>query len=526
MERIVLTDHRGLIETAPSRPVAATTGTGTGGGTGVAAAQQSPVRGYINPLNRRAKFVLTGAARRTVTEKMRALEANSYGAICSRVAAWEGPVRPDPDTGNADYNRILREYWQSTQVDVETYDLSAKFNAESYQEMVETQSLIMGDGLTVFRFDRDGWPSVRFHDALAVDTPFGHGYDATWQDGVKVDADHRHLAYQILDDATPGAAWRQTADVVDASDAWFHGGFKHPAWVRCVSPFLAAINPMIDLQEIDMAVIELIKVASQIGMSVETAAGSSDDEPAPVAGPWSKNMFTPSSPSPTGDATDPAAVPVYTEEVMGGPRIARLRPGQKLNMHSVERDIPTYDETRGNTLEKIAMALGLPAPMMWGLFTGRFGGTGPSIRLTIGDSHVWRDRRLARRVPFVKRDYARRVEHAIRTRIIPAPKRSVLRPYQCIARFSEAYTIDIGRNTAEDKVKLSLGATSLKQLAGRNGRDSVTVMNERLDELEYMWNDGVGRRRLPQSIVFPESKAAPAEPNSPDPHAPPAPPAA
>ena len=512
MERIVLTDRRGLIQDPAPAPVRAAVASTAGGGAGVAAAQQSPVRGYINPLNRRAKFVLTGQARRTVTEKMRALEANSYGAICSRVAAWEGPVRPDPDTGSAEYNKILREFWQSTQVDVETYDLSGKFNAESYQEMVEVQSLIMGDGLTVFRFDRDGWPSVRFHDALAVDTPGYLGMQGgVWQDGVKVDRDHRHLAYQILDDADANAAWRQTAEVVDAADAWFHGGFKHPAWVRCVSPFLAAINPMIDLQEIDMAVIELIKVASQIGMSVETAAGSGAEEPAPIAGPWAKQMFTPTSPAATGGATDPVEVPVYTEQVMGGPKIAHLRAGQKLNMHSVERDIPTYDETRGNTLEKIAMALGLPAPMMWGLFTGRFGGTGPAIRLTIGDSHVWRDRRLARRVPFVKRDYARRVEHAIRTRLIPPPKRSVLRPFQCIARFSEAYTIDIGRNTQEDKVRLSLGATSLKHLAGRSGRDSVTVMNERIEELEYLWNEGVVKRGLPQSIVFPDSKAAPSK---------------
>lgn len=514
--RIVLTDQRGLVH--DPAPLAVAASTGTGGGVGVAAAQQSPVRGYINPLNRRAKFVLTGAARRTVTEKMRALEANSYGAICSRVAAWEGPVRPDPDTGSAAYNQILRDFWQSTQVDVESYDISRKFNAESYQEMVEAQTLIMGDALTVFRWDKDGWPTVRFYDALSVDTPGGFNpIGSDWIDGVRVDPDHCHLAYQVLDDYSAGAAWRQTADIVSASDAWFHAGFKHPASVRCVSPFLAAINPMIDLQEIDMAVIELIKVTSQVGLSIETASGSNAGDAAPVAGPWDKEMFRPSLPAAAGAATDPVEVPVYTEQVLGGPKIARLHPGQKLNMHSVERDVPTYDETRGNTLEKIAMALGLSAPMLFGLFTGRFGGTGPSIRLTIGDSHVWRDRRLARRVPFVKRDYARRIEHAIRTRLIPPPPRSVLRPYQCIARFSEAYTIDIGRNTQEDKVRLSLGATSLKQLAGRHGRDSVTVMNERLEELEYLWNEGVQKRGLPQSIVFPDSKSAAAAPA--DPHA-------
>ena len=48
---------------------------------------------------------------------------------------------------------------------------------------------------------------------------------------------------------------------------------------------------MIDLQEIEMAVIELIKVAGRIGMSLETAAGSPFEEPAPMDGPWAKTMF-------------------------------------------------------------------------------------------------------------------------------------------------------------------------------------------------------------------------------------------
>lgn len=496
---------------APARvttaAAAATSAPSVGSGGGVAAAQQSEARGYINPLNRRAKFVLTGAARRTVLEKMRSLEANSYAAICGRVAAWEGPVRPDPDTGDAAYDAELRQFWKETQVDVEEYDQSGKFNAESYQEMMETQILVMGDALSVFVDNRDGWPAVRFYDALSVDSPLIWPFGRDWIDGVKVDRDHRHLAYQILDDSTADQwAWRSQYDIVDAAHAWFHAGWKHPGHVRCASPFLAAINPMIDLQEIDAAVVELIKVASLVGMSVETPDGGADAAPPPIAGPWSRDVIAPSRPAATGAATDPAEVPVYTEEVIGGPRIARLRPGQKLNLHNVDRDVPTYEETRGGTLEKIAMCLGLPASMCYGLFTGRFGGTGPAVRLTIGDSHVWRDRRLARRVPFVKLDYARRIEYAMRKRLIPRPKRSVLRPFRCVARFSEAYTIDIGRNTAEDKVRLSLGATSLKQLAGRSGRDALTVMNERLEELEYMWNQGVKVRGLPQSIVFPDSR--------------------
>ncbi len=520
MNGIVLTDSRGLVKEPVIAAVVATTATsGSASGAGVAAAQQSPVRGYINPLNRRQKFVLTGVARRTVIEKMRALEANSYGAIASRVAAWEGPVRPDPDTGDADYNKELRAFWQETQVNVNEYDLSGKFNAESYQEMVECQALVMGDGLTVFReHAKTGWPAVRFHDSLAVDSLYGcYGPQSDWLDGVRVDADHRHLAYQILDDALAGANWRQNGEIVDAADAWFHAGFRHPAAVRGVSPFLAAINPMIDLQEIDMAVIELIKVASQIGMSVETAAGSSDAEPAPLSGPWAKQMFTPGTPAATGAATDPGEVPVYVEQVMGGPKLAHLRAGQKLNLHNMERDIPTYDETRGNTIEKISFALGLPAPMLFGLFTGRFGGSGPAIRLTIGDSHLWRNRRLSKRVPFVMLDYARRIEHAMRTRLISRPKRSVLRPFRCLPRFSEAYTIDIGRNAQEDKVKLSLGALSLKRLAAERGHDAMTVLDERLDELEYLYNNGVQKRGIPQSVVFPDSKSESPAPDTSDP---------
>ena len=100
MSAILLTDSSGR----PYDPtiMAAASAVTVGGGVGIAAAQQSPIRGHINPLDRRQKFVLTGEAGRIVRQKMRWLKANRYGAIATRVAAWEGPVRPDPDTGDAD----------------------------------------------------------------------------------------------------------------------------------------------------------------------------------------------------------------------------------------------------------------------------------------------------------------------------------------------------------------------------------------------------------------------------------------
>jgi hypothetical protein len=331
MSAILLTDSSGR----PYDPsfMAAASAVTAGSGVGIAAAQQSPIRGHINPMDWRQKYVLTGEAGRVVRQKMRWLKANSYGAIATLVAAWEGPVRPDPDTGDADYNKVLRDFWQETQVDSCCYDLSRKFTAESYQEMMEVNALTMGDGLTVFRWDKDGSPAARFYDALSVDNPSNTYNTPEWIDGVKVDADHAHLAYRIINDSKPGTPWRALQDVVNAADCFFHAGFEHPADVRGVSPFLAAINPMIDLQEIDMAVIELIKIASRIGMSLETAAGSPIEEPAPVDGPWAKTMFRPSSPAPTGAATDPPEIPRYVEEVMGGPSLARLAAGQKFFGH-------------------------------------------------------------------------------------------------------------------------------------------------------------------------------------------------
>jgi hypothetical protein len=89
-----------------------------------------------------------------------------------------------------------------------------------------------------------------------VDNPSNSYNTPEWIDGEKVDGDHAHLAYRILNDSKPGAPWRALQDVVSAADCFFHANFEHPADVRGVSPLLAAINPMIDLQEID-TVIEL-----------------------------------------------------------------------------------------------------------------------------------------------------------------------------------------------------------------------------------------------------------------------------
>lgn len=505
---IILTDQRGHEQPR----ISAATSAG-GSGSGIAAAQQSEMRGFITPLHKKQKWVLTGESGRTVRQKMRWLKANSWGACASRIASWQGPVRPDPDTGDAEYNKILRDFWQETQVDACNYDLSGKFTSESYQEMMEVNALIMGDGLSVFRWDENKWPSVRFYDALSVDNPNGGMNSETWVDGVLVNKDHKHLAYRLLADHKKGWSFRQLEAVVDARDCFFHAGFEHPADVRGVSPFLAAINPMIDMQEMDAAVLELVKVASLVGMSIESDGSASDGEPPALDGQYRFDTAGQTEPE---DDTQPPVVPRMVEQVLGGPVLANPGPGKKINLLNVDRDVPSYDEIRGGTLEKISMALGLPVQMAFGLFTGRFNVTGPGIRLTIGDSHQWRNRRLSRRIPFVKVDYVRRIDHAIRTRLIPAPKRHVPRPYHCQARFSEAYTIDIGRDTQSDLAKLKVGAESLKRLAAGRGTDAVTIVNDRLDELEQMYNDGVKKRGLPIQVVFPDYKSAPPDKNDED----------
>ena len=44
----------------------------------------------------------------------------------------------------------------------------------------------------------------------------------------------------------------------------------------------------------------------------------------------------------------------------------------------------------------------------------------------------------------------------------------------------------------------------LKQLASERGKDSITVINERLEEMEYMYNEAL-KRGLPIGLVFPGS---------------------
>ncbi len=161
MSAILLSDRSGR-PYAPSFMAAASAVT-AGSGVGIAAAQQSPIRGHINPMDRRQKFVLTGEAGRIVRPKMRWLKANSYGAIATRVAAWERPFRPDPETGDADYNKVLRDFWQEMQVDSCSCDLSRKFTAEFCQETMEVNRLALKHGsaflaANVARPCFFGWP--------------------------------------------------------------------------------------------------------------------------------------------------------------------------------------------------------------------------------------------------------------------------------------------------------------------------------------------------------------------------------
>jgi len=74
--------------------------------------------------------------------------------------------------------------------------------------MMEVNTLTMGDGLTVFPRDKDGWPAVRIYDALSVDNPSNCDNTPEWSDGVKVDGNHAHPACHFINETKPGAPWR------------------------------------------------------------------------------------------------------------------------------------------------------------------------------------------------------------------------------------------------------------------------------------------------------------------------------
>ena len=521
--------------TAPNPALTAPISTGSGGASAVAVlpsggspalsfAQTDPARNYVPPVSRWEKARLTGYDLRQVWAAADRLGTDcpyAYGPMRS-VEDYLGPITPRPATRDAEWNSIVNDWFRKEYWDLGLMDASRKFTPAGWQNQFGFYASLHGDALSVATDDEAGIPCLRIVPAPGIDSPAGTygALNPEWQDGVRLGAHHRHLAWHVLKNESAPlrlTTFDRAGFIVPEANGFLLANWLGVGNTRGFSRLIPTGTTVQEMQSWDNNTHDLFKLASKIGMSLETEAG----QPGPVGLRTIEGRGIKSTVQSDQAATSTTQVEIarYQEQFLGGgPAVITPAPGQKVNLHNLDRELPDISAMRGNDLERIAMCYGLPVQILFCIMSGVFNVTGPNVRLALGRAKTWRDQELKKREPIISRAYVRAIQWGIDTKQIPRPKKDH-RFWVHELNYAKNYTIDEARDVNSDFKRLSMGVTTQKELAEEYGRDAKQVIEEQVEWIDTIYR-ALEAKKLPTTLHFPNwvppwQPTAPAKPEKP-----------
>jgi len=486
-------------------PAAIATILPSSGSSSIGFAQTHDAHNFVPPLYRREQDQLTGLDLRTVHDKAtRLVMENPYalGPIAS-VADYLGPAMPRAGTDDTEWNQIADQWFTEAYWDRGLWDASRKFTSPHAQRQMNIYSDTHGDVLNVFTHDAEGIPCIRMIPAPSIASPYegGYGPNRVWRDGVKEGLHHRHIAWHVLADEDAPinlATFQRKGYIVNEADAVMIGNFKEGA-ARGFSRLIPTGSTIVQMQMYDNSTHDLLNLASKIGMSLETEGGQPAATNVKPIGGVLRGQTTS---VPVNDAGTETTLRRYKEEFLSdGPAVISTAPGQKINLHNLDRDLPDLASLRGSDYERIAMCYGLPVTILFCIQSGLFNITGPNVRLALGRAKTWRDQELLKREPLIRRHYARVIQWGLDTRQIPQPRKD-LRYWRCQIQWAKNYTIDEARDVSNDQKRLAMGATTPQEIAAEYGTSAAQNIKDQVAWVEDIYRR-LEEKNLPTTLHFP-----------------------
>lgn len=499
--------HAETVNLRASGPAMALPQVNSGPGVGVSFAQSSPALESVRPAPAREQEFLYGADLRTVWAKAARLEMECpyFKGPLESVATYLGPVTPVANTDDAEWNQIANRWFKEEYWDLGLWGASRKLSSPAAQMQLSVYADTYGDVLPVLTEDPDGVPCVRTVVASGVDSPWeSYSPASRWQDGVRLGLHHRHEAYWVLkreDAPTRLMQWDRAGYEVSARDAVMLGNFKEGG-PRGFSRLIVNGKTIVQMEMYDNATHEIVNLAAKVGFSLETEAGQSTGQMRGLSGLVQGQVVPGAVVNAAGDTAD---VKQYVEQFKkGGPALIKPEAGQSLKLQNFADAVPNLTELRGGDYERIAMAYGLPVQILFCIMSGAFNVTGPNVRLALGRAKTWRDQELLKRVPLVKRHYARVMEWAIRTGQLPRPKKDA-RYWRCKENYAKNYTIDEARDVKNDELRLKMNATTFDEIADEYGSNAADNMKRNVEFVTEMYQK-IMKEGGPVSYFFPAEK--------------------
>jgi capsid protein len=221
-----------------------------------------------------------------------------------------------PMTSSPEWNRKAQAVFARRTASREVFHLGRKYSFPASQRAVMRAMLKDGDCLGVLARTETNALRVALYEGNQI----GNGSidSKGLVDGVRLDRHRGAVSYRAVSLAENGT---QSHVDIPARDSLFIADFERIGQARGVSCLYHAVNRILDRGEILAATTKGIKLSSQIGYAIETAAGS----PGPQAG-----NLAPRRPQTTVELANGRKVTL--EKLAEGGEIESLQPGQSLKI--------------------------------------------------------------------------------------------------------------------------------------------------------------------------------------------------
>ena len=438
-------------------------------------ATPSPERSTPNLIVADARYELSTMSRLRLISTTRSLVRN-YGFAREQVNAMEiyavgDGIFPQPSTRDAEWNAAAERFFLESFA--ERPETSARFTFGKLTRLACRALDTDGEIFFVKTFDTAGLPRLQTFEAHRVAPKF----DAQLRifDGIEFDAAGTPVAYYFLDDDEKEV--RIPANLVihvfiaeRASDA--HG----------VPQLQHAINALLDTKELLAIEKKSVKMTNDMAFAIT----SEKNDMGATSGDF---VF-----GGDGDSTDPDAF----KRVIGGGKVGKLAPGEKIEALTPQRPSPTFTGFLDANLRDASLG---NVPYEFVSDSSKVGGAG--VRLVVGRaSRVFSRRQQELIEMFLAPVWKFVIGAAIEANLLPAVEDWTRVEWACPKRV----TVDAGREAAQDRADVEGGFLSLSDYYAERGLKYKDEVRRIAADLKLA-ADTAAEFGVPAEAVFSKLKA-------------------
>jgi capsid protein len=342
---------------------------------GYQAANWSPQRGYVYwPTLDPAKEI-TAYSRRETARKVHFLHANVglprrlIDGVANLIVG--GGLSPQASTKDTAWNELAEKSYRRRARSPFTFDRRGELTDVQMQRLVTKTMFKDGDAAVVFTKSEAGGALRTIYSGHAIgDLPRGNPAEAKdWSDGIRRDSLGRRLAFRFPQE-------NGRAIDIPAVNVRFLMRHDSPGQNRGISALAHAVNKMIDLTELNAAVMQGIKSSAQIGYYLFKAPGTNAPSTigSRITGQGQKV------------AVETAQGPINLRAVYGtGGEIPELPPGVELKQLLDQRPHPNVRDFAEDFIRDISWGTGISSDLLWNIY--KLGGA--NVRYIMADAQVF-----------------------------------------------------------------------------------------------------------------------------------------